>query len=220
MTQQDRGIVGRAVGGMIRRSVRRSFRHVRWRPPLRTPQPPCVFYANHHGWFDGYLMYCAVTRLGVPCLDWIQEYDTFPLFGHVGGLPFPKDKPEVRAGTIRKTMRAMREGTSLILFAEGKLHYPPEVLPFGRAFDLVARSVPHASLIPVAIRYEHALHERPEAYLAFGEPLGSDRTRTRAREVLADLLDDLACDIRRGAPFETLCPGTPSINERWSWKRP
>ncbi len=119
---------------MIRRSVRRAFHSVYWSPPPETPTPPAIFVINHHGWHDGYLMYLAATRLGIRVVDWIQEFEAFPLFAKVGGMPFPKDDPVGRAATIRRTIRLMRdERRSLLLFAEGVMHRPPGLMPFGKA---------------------------------------------------------------------------------------
>ena len=155
---------------MIRRSVRKAFHTVHWLPPKETPKAPAILVANHHGWHDGYLMYLAATKLGVRVVDWIAEFDAFPLFAKVGGMRFPHDDPAARAATIRRTIRLMRDdGRSLLLFAEGVLHRPPGLMPFGKALETVAHAVPAANVIPVAIRYELAMHERPEAWVRFGE---------------------------------------------------
>lgn len=206
---------------MIRRSVRKNFRAVYWDPPTFELRHPTVFFANHHGWYDGYLMFHAVEALGVRCLDWIQEYDAFPLFGSVGGLPFPVDDPGRRAATIRKTVRALKSKTaSLVLFPEQPLHYPPDVHVFGAAMELLARQVPEVVFCPVAIRYEFALHERAEGFLRFGAPVPLSRDLlTVGRDRLVDLLNGLVEDIRTGREFPVLAHGTKSVNERWDMRR-
>jgi len=215
LSLQAEGIAGKVVAGMIRRSVRARFRNVYWQPPAFEIRPPAVFVCNHHGWFDGYVMFLALTRLRVPFLDWIAEFDAFPLFAKVGGMPFPPDRPEVRAATIRQTIRRMKgEGRSLLLFAEGTLHEGPEVWELGKSLDLVAAKVPEAQVIPVGIRYPFALHERPEAILRFGEPLAhGDDLRDRARRTLIELLAD------RSPVEEVLFPGTLDVNERLDVRR-
>lgn len=219
---QDEGFVGRMVGNLIRRSVKKHFRTVYWTPPAQPVQAPAVLFANHHGWFDGYLLYHAVTRLGVRCVDWIQEFDAFPLFAKVGGMPYRLNDPSGRAATIRRTIRLMqREARSLVLFPEGVLHYPPTILPFGETFELLAKSVPNASFVPVAIRYEHAMHERPEAFLRFGPPIArGDQMAERSQDALQQLLEGVVSDVReRPETFEVLVQGTPSVNERWDWRK-
>lgn len=219
---QEEGFLGRQVGNMIRRSVKKAFRAVYWDIVHPLPAGPKIFVCSHHGWHDGYVMYHAITKLGVRSLDWIQEFQAFPLFAKVGGMPFPVDDPATRTQTILRTIRLMRkEGRSLILFAEGRLHYGPEILPFGESFAFVADKVPQASLIPVAIRYEMALHERPEAFLRFGEPIPrGENLGERSRDALQALLTGLTMDIRDGKHrFDVLAEGTKDVNERWDMRQ-
>jgi 1-acyl-sn-glycerol-3-phosphate acyltransferase len=166
-------------------------------------------------------MYLAATRLGLPVVDWIQEYDAFPLFGKVGGMPFPKDDPTRRGVTTRKTIRLLRSGErNLILFAEGVLHRPPTLLPFGRSLELIAKRVPSVQIVPTAIIYQHSLHERPEAFLAFGKPVehGPELPRRTRLEVSA-LLDRTKAQIAmEEATFELLAPGVKDVNERMDWR--
>lgn len=169
---QEEGLVGRLVGGMIRRSVRQCFRRVYWRPPSVPLQGPVVFAVNHTGWHDGYLMFLAVSRLQVRSLDWIAEFDAFPLFRKVGGLPFPPGDAARRTATIRETLRLIREeGRSLIVFADGTLRRPGEPWEVGRAVELAAGCRPGVQVVPVSIVYDMSIHQRPEAFLSFGAPI-------------------------------------------------
>lgn len=213
---QDDGPMGRLVGGMIRRAVRKQFKAVRW-IPATVPEAPVIFLANHHGWYDGYLMYHLVSHLNLRSVDWIQEFDAFPLFAKVGGLPFRENDPTGRAKTIRQTIRLMREEQrSLILFGEGVLHYPPDVLPIGKSLELVARQVPNGQIVPVAICYEFAMHERAEAFLS----LGSVTTVSDAHADLSSQVSKTRELIRTDpSRFEVLVKGTDSINERMDMRR-
>lgn len=223
MGEQVEGFLGRAVDRMIRRAVRRSFHSVYWIPPTLPVSEPAIFVPNHHGWHDGYVMYLALSQLGLGRFhDWIQEYDAFPLFGKIGGMPFPQGDAGRRAQTIRHTIRLMREERrNLMLFAEGVLHRPPELMPFGKSLDLLIRQVPEATVYPVAIRYELAMHERPECFLLFGAPVekGPD-LRGRTRLEVSSLLDRIAAQ-RIVAPesFTLLHRGTHDVNERWDMRK-
>lgn len=210
------------VGGMIRRSVRRSFRGVYWIPPSSPLPQPSILSPNHHGWHDGYLMYHVIRALDLQCLDWITEFDAFPLFSKVGGMPFPADDPHRRAATVRTTIRRMiAERVNLVMFAEGDLHYPPDLLPMGKALKSVAKAVPGCSIVPVAIKYEMALHERPEAFILIGSPLEpSDDIQVRTRDALQALLAEAAFRIRqRPDEWVELVRGKRDVNERWDMRR-
>lgn len=198
---------------MIRRSVRARFHTVYWNAPTSAPSP-AIYACNHHGWFDGYLMFLALTKLGVVFYDWIQEYDAFPLFGKAGGLPFPAADPQTRAATIVKTIKAMKNGRSLLLFVEGKLHPPPDLWEFGDSMGRLARKLA-VPVVPVAIRYEMAIHERPVAYLCFGTPISpSDKLESDVRKALVQQLSDTYSD-----RYKSLFEGTKDVNERLGLQR-
>lgn len=222
MGEQEEGLAGRLVGGMIRRSVRRAFRGVYWIPPKQPIQAPTILVPNHHGWHDGYLMFHVIQALGIRCLDWIAEFDAFPLFARVGGMPFPPGDPARRTKTVRQTIRLMRdEGRSLILFAEGVLHYPPQVLPLGRSLEVVAKSVESCSIRPVGIKYEMSMHERPEAFIVIGDEVarGPDLAR-RCRDAVQVTLAEATFRIRQDeAAWTELVRGKRDVNERWDMRR-
>lgn len=215
-------LIAGQVEGMIRRNVRRSFYGVNGLGKERIPEGPCIFVPNHHGWHDGYVMYLVMRQLNKPVLDWIAEYDAFPLFGLIGGMPFPAHDAVRRAQTIRQTIRRMRtEGRSLMLFAESELHRPPELREFGRALEVVAKGVPEAAVIPVAIRYEASLHERPEVFVSLGQPMepGPDLSR-RTRLAVQRLLDTQRMQIlHQPDAFTEWHRGTRDVNERLDLRR-
>lgn len=197
---------------MIRRSVRAKFHTVYWTPPETAPQPPSIFYANHHGWMDGYLMFHLVEQLGMRSVDWIEEFEAFPLFKSIGGMPFPNNDAAKRANTIRQTIRLMKtDRRSLVIFPEGVLHRPPDVMEFGKGLSVVAKAVPEAEMVPVALRYEISMHERPEAWITVGKPhaFGSlDDCRERVESLLRS---------PRGS--DVLVAGTKDVNERMDMRR-
>jgi 1-acyl-sn-glycerol-3-phosphate acyltransferase len=202
---------------MVRRSVRKAFHTVWWHPPSKPLPRPCIFVANHHGWHDGYLVYLALTRLSHPFVMWVQEYDAFPLFGKAGAMPFDADDQTIRVATIRRTIRLLKEGRkSLVIFPEGVLHAPPGLLPFHRSLELLTRRVSGVSVVPLAVRYEMSLHERPEAYIAFGDPMTSQSDPCEeVRHALQRLLGEMVSAIG----FEPLARGTADVNERWDMRR-
>lgn len=207
---------------MIRRSVRKRFHTVYWIPPEFEIRAPTIFVPNHHGWFDGYLMFHVVSQLRVPTLDWIQEFDAFPLFAKVGGMPYPMNDLKRRAQTIKRTIRLMREANwSLLLFAEAHLHYPSDLLPFGRALETVAEKVPNVQIVPVGINYEMAMHERPEAFITFGRPIEvSPNLAVATQDTVASVLAHTSDLVRQNkGAFQTLVQGTKDVNERLDMRR-
>lgn len=168
--KQEQGPVGVAIGSYIRFLVKNRFRAVYWTGP-KSVTAPTVFVTNHHGWFDGFLMYLLVKRLGVVTIDWMQEFDQFPLFRTIGVLPFPADDPARRMQTIRETVRKMKEeNVSLLFFAGGNLTRPTTEVPSSTEHSLkqLRKLVGNVTFTPVCIQYEMSLHERPEAIIRLG----------------------------------------------------
>lgn len=205
---------------MISSSVRKSFRRVYWNRRSNLPPGPIIFAVNHHGWHDGYLMFHLAKAVDRPILDWITEYDAFPLFRFVGGMPFPADDAKRRAITVRKTIREMNAtGRSLLIFPEMHLHPPGEVWELGRAIELVVNKVPQATVVPVAIVYRMDIHERPEAFLRIGDRIerGSDFLH-RLRQAIQLNLEELRRDAMSYFAFDVLVEGTLDVNERWDFR--
>ena len=216
---QEEGLIGKGVGLMIRRTVRSRLRNLYWSPPTTKLEPPVILYANHHGWLDGYIMFNAITKLGIRCLDWIEEFDAFPLFSKIGGRRFEKGDVVGPENTVRTTIKLMRsEKRSLILFPEGILHRPPSIFSLGKSLEAVAKKVPGVTLVPVALVYELSMHERPEAWVSFGEPHAFE-SLIQCEKNLNSELASLRKRIAEGNEFEILADGTPSVNERMSMKR-
>ncbi|MER3496643.1 MAG: hypothetical protein C4320_07650 [Armatimonadota bacterium] len=206
---QERAPLGRLVTGMILRTLRARFHHLEVGGATEELPDQVIFVANHNGWHDGYVMFALARYFGRPVLDWIAEFEAFPPFALVGGMPFPENDAAVRATTIRKTIRIMRaERRSLILFAEGALHPGPELLPFGGAVDLIARQVPGVRVIPVAIRYDLVFHERPVASISVGPPLEPGPNLVARTRAAVQLLVNQPVV---GVPFFL---GTRDVNER------
>lgn len=220
MNPQTEGFLGKQVDRMIRRSVRKAFHTVHVRGLRTLPPGPKIFPVSHHGWHDGYLMYHAVTAIQEPILDWITEFDAFPLFAKVGGMPFPADDQLRRTTTIRETIRRMRSGErSLLIFPESHLHRGPEILPLGSAIELVYRKVPGTVIYPSGIVYELAMHERPEAFVQIGEawqPENLDIEELRIR--MESLLNSIRDDRGESPQWQTLVSGTLDVNERWDFR--
>jgi 1-acyl-sn-glycerol-3-phosphate acyltransferase len=171
-------------------------------------------------------MFLAVSRLQIRSLDWIAEFDAFPLFRKVGGLPFPPSDPARRTATIRETLRLMREeGRSLIVFADGTLRRPGEPWEVGRAVELTAGCRPGVLVVPVSIVYDISIHQRPEAFLAFGVPIDPDQHRGKGelcreakRRILA-LTEESHGSLGQESRWEVLQNCLLDVNERFDMRK-
>jgi 1-acyl-sn-glycerol-3-phosphate acyltransferase len=151
-------MIDRIVSRLMLSSLRRAFRRICWvgTAPEFPADRPIVLYANHHNFYDGYLLWLLSTRLlHRKPVTWMAEWDAFPFFGSVGAFPFPPGDNHRRLRTIRRTSRLLREDPHSLLFyfPERELH-PPEdgIRPISSAaMARLERIFPPASWWPVAL---------------------------------------------------------------------
>ncbi|MCS7273485.1 MAG: lysophospholipid acyltransferase family protein [Fimbriimonadales bacterium] len=211
-------------------SLRGHFRaiYVQGAPP-QEPRP-LILFANHHYWWDGYLVYWLLRAWQRRPLTWMESYRQFPPFGALGALPFPPKQPMVRARTIRRTLLALQSPeTAVVLFPEGVLHGDTErLLPFQRSLYWLACHAPNAVLLPLAIYIEPSYHQYPRAYLRVGAPFASQQADEtawlqEAAQAVMSLLQQVRTDAHAATSdeailaqgYQLLLQGKRSIHERF-----
>lgn len=164
----------------LRRYFARRFRAVRLSREGGVPERdgrPLIFYSNHPSWWDP-VLYMVVADSCFPGLqgygpmeaEALEKYGLLRRFGI-----FPVDSSSSRAAVqFLRTAGAVlqREDASLWLTPEGGFTDPrtrPLALQGGLAH--LARRLPDALLVPLAIEYPFWNESRPEALLRFGVPL-------------------------------------------------
>lgn len=192
-----RATLNRGVGALLPwimiGSLRRRFRGV-WRLGPHADLPPggVLLAPNHHSWWDAYLVWLAVQRLGREALALMDErqLDRFPFFRRVGAISDTE---------LRTALRGLDEGKVLIVFPEGELRPPGVVGPLrpGAAFLARRAGVP---LVPLAIRVALRGAPWPEAYLSIGDPLPPGTTGDALRRRLDELLGKVDTALREAHP--------------------
>ena len=208
----------RIVEMMLRWSLRRSFRRVRWVGPWPPPLPdgPVIAYTNHHHFYDGHLAWLVCTdRLNRPSTLWMQDWDAFPFFAPVGVQPFPPDDPARRAATMRRTARWFRErpATVLVYFPGGTLRPPEQGITFsGADTQRLARLFPDAIWWPLAIHVTWRGASAPTALLSGGRPHQADGSEPERLRAVWQTLRTSVPDTPR-----TLLEGRRSASEIWNF---
>jgi 1-acyl-sn-glycerol-3-phosphate acyltransferase len=117
------------------------------------PDFPAVFVANHVSHVDPLVI--ATVRPLLPIAK--GEISRWPFIGRVGcylGIMFVKrDSVMSGASVLRRSLRVLQQGVSVLNFPEGTTTFGNEVLPFRRGiFGAAAKAgVP---VIPTALRFE------------------------------------------------------------------
>lgn len=212
--------IARALPSLMRRSLRQGLHGVWGRGGLGA-SGACVVAANHHSWWDGYLVWLLLEREGRSgsLLMDDAQLRRFGFFRHLG---------VIGRGEVREALRRLARGDALVVFPEGELRPPGRVFGCyeGAAYFAAASGVP---LVPVAIRVALRGAQAPEAYLSIGEALGvakgSDRAglTRRLEDRLNAMITDtdaavLEHDPERALPgFERWLHGQRSTHERTAW---
>ncbi|GMA15856.1 1-acyl-sn-glycerol-3-phosphate acyltransferase [Deinococcus metallilatus] len=201
------------VGVLLRASIRHSIRtHLGgvWvRGPL--PHGGAVLAANHHSWWDGYVLGEVAATLGADfrVLMTARQLARFPFLRRVGVLGVEEVRPAVRAA---------RAGAWVVVFPEGAIR-PAGVLRQvkpGAAWIARTAGVP---LVPVALRVVLRGGQYPEAYLRFGRAVGApDLVAALSRELAALEADLAGSDPEQPlAGYLRLTAGRASDHERLDW---
>ncbi len=221
-----------------RRRLRKAFHQVRLTrvstANLEVLQDgPIVTFANHSSWWDPLIAMVLASRffserIGYTPIDaeMLEKYGIFRRLGFFG-----VDRSS-RAATARQFLRLSQAvleqpGTMLWLTPQGRFADVRErPVQFERGVAHLAKRVPTAQFVPLAIEYPFWEESRPEVLLHLGTPMSIDPelTVTELEQALAASLestqDHLAVLSMRGAAeeFESVVEGSfggGGIYEAW-----
>jgi 1-acyl-sn-glycerol-3-phosphate acyltransferase len=215
----------------------RHFHGVRMSGEAPAPVPPhrpVIIYTNHPSWWDPalfILLSSTVLRdragFGPMEAEALRRYTIFRRLG-VYGID-----TAARAGAARFIAASLRilaaPGTALWVTAEGHFTDPrlrPVRLRAGIAH--LARRVPDAVILPLAIEYTYWNERQPEALLRFGAPVQPAGTPDVAgwtallEQRLTEAMDALAADSMARDPrrFKRLARGQAGVGGIYDvWRR-
>ncbi len=202
----------------------------------RAGQGPLIVYSNHPSWWDPtlYILLCDRLfpgRAGYGPMDSaaLRKYRVFERMGIFG---VDLDSPRGAATFLRTCLAALeRPGGMLWITAEGAFTDPrtrPVTLRPGLAH--LARRIPGATILPLALEYTYWNESRAEALVRFGTPIATGRTgsvaewNTWLQDALTETMDALAAEsaTRNPALFSPLVRGVAGVGgiyDRWRWLR-
>ena len=169
----------------LRYYVWRSFsavRLARGTAPPPFPGRPLIVYCNHPSWWDPALLLLVLPRLlqrrGYGPID-ATELERYGLFRRMGLFGIEPGTKRGAAVFLRTATQCLAQpDTCLVITAEGGFTDPrlrPISLRPGIAH--LARRLPDAMVLPLALEYSFWNESKPEALLRFGAPV-----RPAARE--------------------------------------
>ncbi len=136
---------------------------------------PVILAANHVGWWDSFLVVALDEALGTEgyALMDAESVRRLPFFARLGALPLDRaGAASSRAGLRDAAAKLDRPGRALWIFPQGH-HRPAHLRPLGfqGGVALLARMVPEASIIPIALQYAWGERPAPAAWAHLGTPI-------------------------------------------------
>ncbi len=197
---------------------------------------PLIVYSNHPSWWDPaiYILLCDMLfhgRAGYGPMDQ-AALGKYGVLQRMGVFGVALDDPRGAAQFLHTSLAVLQRPRSMLwITAEGAFtdnRVRPITLRPGLAH--LARRVPHATILPLAIDYPFWNESRPEALVRFGEPLPGGREDSvaewtrRLEGALTDTMDALAAEstTRDPALFRPLLrgfAGVGGIYDSWRWLR-
>jgi 1-acyl-sn-glycerol-3-phosphate acyltransferase len=160
-----------------RRLLRRAFAAV-WLGGAQWPddRAPAIAVLNHSAWWDPivalFLSHDLFRRDGYGIMQGAQ-LERFPFFRRVGAFGASSDSLQDARNLADYAARVLRAGSrrTLWVFPQGALVPARAPLRFRSGAARIARLVPEATVVPLALRYEQRAEQRPELFVRVGEPL-------------------------------------------------
>lgn len=223
----------RAYARYGRRLLRRNFARL-WLggQPWPEGEGPTIALLNHSAWWDPivtlFLSHDLFRRDGYGIMQGVQ-LRRYPFFRRIGCFGTSGDGIDDARVLALHAARLMRGGSrrTLWVFPQGELLPARVPLAFRSGAARLARAVPEAVVVPVAMRYEFRAEQRAEVFVRVGPSLADGareprlqltrRLEQRMRQELAQLDDDLARSAAAGlslvdAGYRVVLDGASSLS--------
>ncbi len=195
---------------------------------------PVIIYSNHPSWWDPalYILLCTLLfprHRGYGPMD-AKALGKYGLFERMGVFGIALDSPRGAAHFLSTSLDILSNpGSILWITAEGEFTDPrrrPIQLRPGLAH--LARRVPGAVILPLAIEYTFWNESKPEALVRFGAPIQSGGARsvaewtTHLERELTRTMDALGAESTQRDPrlFQRLLRGIAGVGGIYDlWRR-
>ncbi len=186
---------------------------------------PAIMYANHSNWWDGFIAYLLTNRLlkkdDYLMMD-IEQMKKYSFFKYIGAFSVDRNVPT-------EALRSLNYAAELLINSDKHMWIFPqgEMLPqdrrplkFYTGIAKIAEKIGNVNFVPVCLRYEFQMEQRPEVFISIGKPeitsgnISGNLTEL-LRSALESQLDKLKEDVTSGttSAFKTIFTGKNSRNK-------
>lgn len=194
------------------------------------PSVPRIYVANHSSFWDGIILNFLLRkfRRGQPLYCMIDEVQVKEhlFFPKIGGFSISRSDGRDAIASIAYASELLHRSTNppaIVMFPQGKIE-PNDIRPLRieAATTRIIERCPQARVVPVALKYEFWMEQRPELLVRIGSEMHSESASNSeiARTLqakLTELLDFLKqAGLEQRAGDRIVLEGRRSISK---WKR-
>ncbi len=184
---------------------------------------PVILAANHSNWWDGFIAYFLSNRL-MKCDDYlmmdIKQMKKYSFFKYIGVFSVDRESPTEAIRSVNYAAEILKDSNRCLwIFPQGEMT-PQDKRPlvFYSGISKIAERAGKVQIIPVAIRYEFLMEQRPEVFISIGSPVdftaGNKNFTKELEQLMTKLLDNLKNDVTNGTgKFEIVFTGKSSRNK-------
>ncbi len=136
---------------------------------------PTILYANHSNWWDGFIAFQLTSKLlrvdDYLMMD-IEQMKKYRFFKYVGVFSVNRNDAREGVESINYAAELLKNTKKYLwLFPQGEmLPQDCEPIKFYSGITRIAEKLGKVNLVPVSIRYEFVMEQRPEVFLKIGVP--------------------------------------------------
>lgn len=136
---------------------------------------PVILYANHSNWWDGFIAYLLTAKRWTTddylMMD-IEQMKKYSFFKYIGVFSVDRNDAKEAVESIDYAVSLLQNSKRFLwIFPQGLLQ-PQDLRPlkFYSGITKIAGKLGAVNLLPVTMRYEYIIEQRPEVFIKIGEP--------------------------------------------------
>jgi 1-acyl-sn-glycerol-3-phosphate acyltransferase len=164
------------------------------------PELPTILYANHSNWWDGFIAYYLSSKIwkvnDYLMMD-IEQMKKYPFFKFVGVFSVNRKSAKEALESIDYAAALLKNTKNFMwIFPQGEMH-PQDKRPliFYSGITKLAEKTGRVNLLPVALRYEFRMEQRPEVFITLGMPDNLDQELSGTKDYTGYLLEKLTAEL-------------------------
>jgi 1-acyl-sn-glycerol-3-phosphate acyltransferase len=141
---------------------------------VRSVENPSIIYANHSNWWDGLAAFYLSEKLwnidAYVMMD-IEQMQKYRFFKRIGAFSVNRNNPKEAMESVEYAASLLQSTNRVLwIFPQGVMQ-PNDFRPikFYSGISKIVQKLGAVNLIPVTLRYEFLMEQRPELFISIGK---------------------------------------------------